>query len=243
MDYVTLANGKKVSWEDFSTWSSHRQTMSIAPPNKGRKFGEEFGEKISFIRREGFKNGKYSHVRGSDHANSRRVKTPEGEFATLKDAGIYYSVRGSTIRDWIKKGKSGFSFLSPPVVRNAPKKKGGVSGALNNSSRPVITPYGIFCSIKDAAEKIGISTGAVAYRIKQSKNGEYRYASLSANRRSGVSPSKKKIITPEGIFESIADAARHYGITSEGIRYRIKSKFKSEYRVANEDINPSQLHF
>lgn len=39
-----------------------------------------------------------------------------------------------------------------------------------------------------------------------------------------------KIITPEGEFNSISDAARHYGLTSEGMRNRVNSNKYPDYK-------------
>lgn len=39
-----------------------------------------------------------------------------------------------------------------------------------------------------------------------------------------------KIITPEGEFDSISDAARHYGLTSEGMRHRVNSLKYPDYK-------------
>lgn len=39
-----------------------------------------------------------------------------------------------------------------------------------------------------------------------------------------------KIITPQGEFDSISDAARHYGLTSEGMRHRVNSDKYPDYK-------------
>ena len=46
MEYVTLANGNKVDWDEFSTWSARKQNQNINPSNKGKKFSEESKMKI-----------------------------------------------------------------------------------------------------------------------------------------------------------------------------------------------------
>ena len=120
MDYVTLANGKIVDWDEFSQWSGNKQKMSIIPPNKGRKFSEEFKEKIRQARKNEILNGTRIIIKGGESKCARSVSTPNGMFETIKEAGIFYKVRGSTIRDWIKNGKVGFVFSSPPIVRTVP---------------------------------------------------------------------------------------------------------------------------
>ena len=44
-------------------------------------------------------------------------------------------------------------------------------------------------------------------------------------RSGGGNPRARAVITPDGKFPSVADAAKFYGITSEGIRHRIKCRW------------------
>ena len=229
MNYVKLANGKLISWEDFSTWSAIKQHMSILPPNKGRKFDDEFRRKLSQTKKRRYADGTIKAVSGGDHANARKISTPDGEFGSIKEVGVFYSVRGSTIRDWLKKGKEGFSYIGPPTVRKPQSVKGGVTGRENKSSREVITPLGKFPTIKQAAAELGISTGSLTYKLRYCKSGEYSYAKESEPRKIGLNPNRVKVVTPDGVFETITDAARHYGIKGESMRYRIKSKYMPEF--------------
>ena len=122
MEYVTLSNGKKVDWDEFSTWSAYKQIRNINPSNKGTKYSEESKMKIRQARQNELLNGAGQFFKGGRNPNARKVSTPNGVFETLKEAGIFYKVGGAKVREWIKKGKEGFSFSSPPIVRNAPKK-------------------------------------------------------------------------------------------------------------------------
>jgi len=61
--------------------------------------------------------------------------------------------------------------------------------------------------------------------------------------RSGArNPNAKAVITPDGRFPSIADAAKFYSVTCEGIRHRIKSRWPGYgYEggvVSNDPIKP-----
>ena len=140
-------------------------------------------------------------------------------------------MRGSTIRDWIKNGKDGFIFSSPPPVRSAPTKKGGLSGSNNGSARAVITPYGRFDTVKEAASFLEITAGMLSHLIKRSSNGEFRYESESKGFKVGIDPNSKRIMTPSGEFDTIASAAKHFGISLEGMRYRAKSVHKPEFYI------------
>jgi hypothetical protein len=231
MEFVTLANGKKVDWDEFSKWSANKQTLSITPPNKGRKFNEEFKEKIRQARKNEMLNGTRKIIKGGEHPHSRIVSTPNGMFETIKEAGVFYKVRGSTIRNWIKNGKEGFAFSSPPPVRSAPTKKGGLSGSSNRSARAVITPRGRFGTVKEATSFLGITAGMLSHLIKRSSNGEFRYESESKGFKVGINPNSQRIMTPSGEFDTIASAAKHFGISLEGMRYRAKSVHKPEFYI------------
>jgi hypothetical protein len=80
--------------------------------------------KIRQARQNELLNGTAQFCKGGQHPFARKVSTPNGVFETLKEAGIFYKVRGSKVREWIKKGKDGFLFSSPLKVRNEPKKRG-----------------------------------------------------------------------------------------------------------------------
>ena len=114
MEYVTLANGKKVDWDEFSTWSAIKQTRNLNPSNKGTKYSEESKMKIRQARQNELLNGTGQFFKGGKNPNARKVSTPNGVFETIKEAGIFYNVSRSKISEWIKKGKEGFLFASPP---------------------------------------------------------------------------------------------------------------------------------
>ena len=230
MEYVTLANGKKVDWDEFSKWSAVKQNNCINPANKGRKFNDEFKENARKSIKNQIFNGTRKIIKGGEHRNARKVSTPNGVFDSIKEAGLFYNVRGSTIRDWIKKGKSGFVFSSPPLVRCSPTKKGGLSGSSNGSARAVITPSGRFGTVKEAISFLGVTAGMLNYKIKSSSNGEYRYE-IEKVFKVGINPNSKRIMTPYGEFNSIASAAKHFGITVQAMRYRSQSLRMPEFYI------------
>ena len=231
MEYVTLANGKKVEWDEFCQWSAVKQHQSLNPSNKGRKFSAEFKENVRQSIKNQILNGTRKIIKGGVHRNARKVSTPNGVFETLKEAGIFYKVRGSTIRAWIKNGKEGFAFSSPPPVRSAPIKKGGLSGSSNGSARAVITPHGRFGTVKEAISFLGITAEMLYSKIMNSSNGEFRYESESKGFKVGINPNSQRIMTPSGEFDTIASAAKHFGITAQSMRYRAKSIHQNEFYI------------
>jgi len=51
-----------------------------------------------------------SKVSGGNNGRAKNVMTPQGRYATLKEAGKAYNVRWYTIANWINKGKEGFKY-------------------------------------------------------------------------------------------------------------------------------------
>ena len=50
-----------------------------------------------------------------------------------------------------------------------------------------------------------------------------------------------KVVTPDGEFDSISDAARHYGMTSEGMRNRVNSdKYPEFYKTGDVAKKPQK---
>ena len=229
MEYVTLANGNKVDWDEFSSWSACKQNQSINPSYKGKKCSEELKMKNREARQNELLNGTAQFCKGGQHPYARKVSTPNGVFETLKEAGIFYKVSGSKVREWIKKGNDGFLFSSPPIVRNEPKKKGGLSGSNHSSARAVITPSGRFGTAKEAAFFLGISVDKLRKIIKQSSNGEYRYESESP--AINLNPNSIRIMTPAGEFKSITSAAIHFGVSFASMRNKAMSVHMPEYYI------------
>ncbi len=222
LDLVRLANGTEVTWDEFSKWTSHKQILSLNPPNKNRKWDESFGRKISESKRIAKENGViYKLSKGEDHVFSRRVKTPKGECVSIKEAASLYGVRGDTLRNWIKSGKDGFEFITPPSIRKEPHKKGGRSGGENGSARSVITPQGKFESLKAASLHFCVSTGVMSNWIKNVKSKEFFYEKEIVIRKAFKNLNKRTIKTPDGIFNGLKEAGDYYGVCGESIRQRI----------------------
>ena len=71
----------------------------------------------------------------------------------------------------------------------------------------------------------------LSYKIKKSSNGEFRYESESKGFKVGVMPNSKRVMTPSGEFDTIASAAKHFGITGEAMRCRAKSVHMPEFYI------------
>lgn len=155
---VNLANGRQVSWEEFSTWNGSRQTMAL----KGKRLPEEFGKKRSQIMNRGYAQGTIDKTRFQ-----RRVMTPLGEFASIKLASEAYGVHGQTIHWWIERSqKPGFHFLDPMQTKttknlNVPRQSG------MKSAKPLMTPDGQFPTMRAAAEHYGVIKDSIRNWLKK----------------------------------------------------------------------------
>jgi len=61
-------------------------------------------------------------------------------------------------------------------------------------------------------------------------NPEYHKKRIEASKKKIC----KKVHTPNGIFESISEAARHYNLNPEGMRHRVKSKNYPDFYIIDE---------
>ena len=68
-------------------------------------------------------------------------------------------------------------------------------------------------------------------KIMNSSNGEFRYESESKGFKVGINPNSQRIMTPSGEFDTIASAAKHFGITAQSMRYRAKSIHQNEFYI------------
>jgi hypothetical protein len=170
---VTLGNGKQVSWEEFSNWSSYQQ-RTIKP----------------------FKNT------GSNNGSSRPVMTPDGKFDSMIEACRFYGVTRTFLSYRLKSKKySDFYFLT--TSQNPMHDK-------NNGPKAVITPFGRFNSIKSAADQYCVTEAVMKNWIKSTTK---RCFSFDLKNPSTHSRSRR-VLTPAGEFQSVAAAARFYGVSN-----------------------------
>jgi transposase-like protein len=170
MDYVTLANGEKVAWEEFSKWSYPKQVRNINPPNLGKDFGEDFKIKMSEIVKESIKNGTRNKTRnfGKKNGSSRGVLTPIGQFASVRETAHAFGVLPETIRRWILT-KNDFNFLDGKNDKQPSKRKPSKSSAI-----AVVTPHGTFESMVQAAIFEGVRVQTLREWVKNPNRHEYK---------------------------------------------------------------------
>lgn len=218
---VTLRNGSKVSWKEFSRWSFKKQKYNLEKI-EGLFTGSESEIRRQFeCRKKANSEGRNWALSGGKQSLARKVLTPKGVCQTITEAAKLYSVDGGTIRNWINRGKTGFYFLTPAKLGYSSNAKvGRVSGEANPSSRAVLSPRGRFPTLISAARAFGVGGGTMREWIKKSKSDQFRYENDVNNH----AIHEKIIVTPEGRFSTLREAANHFGMSTQGMRGRLKSK-------------------
>ena len=232
MEVVTLINGKVVSWDEFSKWSSRRQKMSLNFHLVDKEARQEIAKKSWATRRESLANGAvHKEHKGESHFQSRRVLTPRGEFCSLTEAGRVYGVRYATIKNWIDNGKNGFAFLSPKRETIRADEERAISGREKRSARAVLTPGGRFETITAAAAHYDVSRNVLLNWLNSEAKKDFRFETeLSDEQRRN----RKKIKTPGGIFKGIQSAADFHGVSRQAIYQRLSSKNFPGYEYVKE---------
>ena len=168
--YITLANGAKVPFEEFEKWSQHKQSMYTDHPIRKVNWGLSHSDKMSSIVKAqyeaGSRNNRWNY--GRHNGQSMAVKTPVGEFETLKSAAAHYKVDTATIKSWMKNQSNMFFYVNPLSPEQLRKIRPG--------KRAVITPAGKFDTINSAARHYGVSSRTNNTWIRTMRKDEFKYA-------------------------------------------------------------------
>jgi hypothetical protein len=214
---VTLANGKKVPWDEFSTWSIFKQTGSLFPAVKNgtikgkRKVSREWNLERSLSTSLALKTS-FSKIRkitrnfGSTNGSSKAVVTPMGEFPSRVSAAKHYGVRSRKMYDWIQ-SENYPDFYYREHSNALPQTLG---------SKSVITPDGNFSSLEAAARHYKVTTRTIKNWIKNKPESCIRYATDSPN--NNLNPSAKPLMTSAGQFSSLKMASDHFGVQEATIK-------------------------
>lgn len=155
---------------------------------------------------------------------SKSVKTPLGMFDSYRDAASAHNMPESTFQDLLRKGTEGFIDLGKTrrIIANA--------GGKHGMARRVKTPFGLFEYLGAAAAAHGVSNKQIG-RLCEKYPDDYYYLDPPkqvGSRRNQVA-NKKRVMTPAGMFNSVAEAAKALGIKRESLRYKINSPFNKEF--------------
>ena len=222
---VTLANGKQVPWDEFSTWSSHKQRNNLKSPADYKDWSSlHYYISLANSQRKSIESGKKKITRncGAASGMARAVITPRGDFPSVRAAALSYGVDINTIRNWIKNTKKDHFKFKFPLTEAQTRAISGIPKAIS-------TPDGIFPSIKSAAAHYGVGLQVIKTWIRSKRFGNFSYAELSGTR---TTSSARPVITPDGRFVSLRSAADHYSVQA-GTIYKWIKKGKLGFSFSN----------
>jgi transposase len=207
---VSLANGQQVPWDEFSSWTASKQSASQRNLRENFDWRLKYSQKLSAIHHKKHEMGQANLVssRGKDNASSRAVITPDGKFETLKTAAMHYGISTPTLSKWIRDDRYvGFKF-----VEEKPKY---------SLTKPVVvnTPNGQFKSKAAAARHFGVTVGVIKTWLSNVDG--FSYADDFIQNESAFSTSKA-VMTPDGHFKSISEAAKFYKVQANTISIWIR---------------------
>lgn len=102
---------------------------------------------------------------GGNHGMSRRIKTPLGFFPYVGAASTAHGVSNKTISRRCEENPDEYYYLDPP--------KQARTGQHAVNAKQVFTPFGVFESIGQAAEALGIARCTLRYKINSVNMPEY----------------------------------------------------------------------
>lgn len=216
---VTLANGKQVSWEEFSTWSIFKQNGSLFPPRSPdvaislKDWCLENSQLKSIAHKESFfKIRKITRNYGSKNGSSKAVMTPDGQFPSRKSAANHFRVSSRKMYDWIKSNlKPDFYYLENECAQK------------HIGNKPVTTPAGAFASIAAAARHYSVTPKTIKDWIHNKPESGFSFDNDSISKF--LIPRAKPLMTSAGRFPSLKTASDHFDVQEATIKkWIIKGK-------------------
>lgn len=156
---------------------------------------------------------------------SKSVITPLGSFNSYRDAATAHNLPESTFQDLLRKGIDGFLDLGS--LRSVVAAANGNHGM----SRRIKTPLGYFPYVGAASSAHGISNKTISRRCEENPDDYYYLDPPKQARFGAIACNTKRVITPQGTFNSIAEAAGALGISRCTLRYKLKSANMPDYHV------------
>jgi len=211
---VRLNNGKTVPLEEFVKWSAQKQgaqLMSVETRNRLR------------------------NIARSSH---RPVITPKGEFPSIRAAAIGNQTTTTKLLRLI----FNLDIAEYKFVAELEKDRAKYFSKDDNKNiRKVITPLGVFPTVKDAAKALGTDGGTLRRLIYDTTNVGFSFATTKERdvskyydgnvRRKIISnKSARPVITPKGEFPSLREAAKAFNIGDDVLRRYVFNTAYPEFR-------------
>ena len=181
----------------------------------------------------------------------REVVTPKGKFPSINVAAEAHNISKERIlRKIYNLDIKDFKFTK--ATEN--DKKHYYTDDDNNVARKVITPKGVFKTVKEAAKFLKISEDTLKRRIYDISNTEYKFnKELARDKERYYDGSKKKkdiakaktraVITPKGRFETLSDASNVYKIGVDVLRRYVFNTAYPEFRYETEQPRDKEKYF
>jgi hypothetical protein len=166
---VKLFNGTEVTWDEFSSWGSHKQMMNLTPVSENITYGPDHCHKMREIVIRSYRDGtrRTNWNYGSKNGKAKAVMTPDGEFSTLSSACSHYKISGCKLRKLMLDMPKDFFFVNPDDV--------DANKVQRRRLKAVSTPDGIFPSINSAARHFNVGARTIKTWVRKMRADEFKY--------------------------------------------------------------------
>ena len=224
---ITLSSGKKVSLDEFVTWSAQKQGANLMPVETRNR------------------------LRNIIRSSQRPVITPKGEFPSIRAAAIgLQTTTTKFLRLIFNFDIVGYKF----VIELEKDKAKYFSNDDNKNIRKVITPIGVFPTLKDAAKALGTDGETVRRLIYDTTNIGFRFANAkerdvhkyydgNLRRKRNSNKSARPVITPKGEFPSLREAAKAFNIGDDVLRRYVFNTAYPEFRYVTPEPQDKAKEF
>ncbi len=192
-DIVKLANGKTVSWDEFSKWSTTKQMSNTINPtmravqtplgifdsvasaalaNKlsahalRKRLNSDAFNDFQYIGKEVNPNkNRIYNMRGENNHMARRVMTPLGKFESLDSATDALKISRDVLNKRCKSAKFEDYYYLESKVKRKPRTNPGTSGKNSGVARKIMTPIGAFDTVREAHKALGVDVTTIYRRM------------------------------------------------------------------------------
>lgn len=224
---ITLADGSKVTLDEFVTWSAQKQGARLMPLENRKR------------------------VAYAVRTTHRPVVTPKGEFRSTRAAVIALGIHLDTLKRRI------FDLDNPDyryVTEKPEDINKYFHSNLTDAARKIITPIGEFPNLKLATKALGIAEATLKRLIHDTTNKSFRYAverKADAKKKfdgkqkklEQVNSNARSVLTPKGQFSSLRIAAKAHGIGDDVLRRYLFNTAYPEFKYEKEVPSDKAKYF
>jgi hypothetical protein len=145
------------------------------------------------------------------------------------------------IDEFIKWSEHKQRLLLMPVEQK--QKLNQAWAGISDTSRPVVTPKGMFATVDSAAKALNIGVDGLRKYLLNDAYPEYRYVvslpeddALRTNRVLYNGVLRKSIKTPLGIFKTVNEAAKAHNFSGDQIKLRLHSDKHPDFYRTDEVV-------